>query len=759
MHESFSQYELCQRTERNKGLYTADQRVRRNDARGTRQNPSGNRRGLECPEERDYYPHWAPSPWIDIAVFTNDAQEEPCVDPEDEDCSVRCRYYLENSFNMHSKSYCDVNPGQDVSAKLNSQAWGQRKWYNNQDACEANGFSWYNISLSDVVDGLSYPMCAKTQFARVNHLGNAVDTTVGDFSTGDDDTQVAANLNANRVMWTVPDIPTPRGTQYYANNDMDHAYASCVLRVRYNITTSDFPAWPSDAMDPDHPWYNAMVTSANNSNSNSDVNPQTPLEQDPYVYIGAGDADNEDMFVSLAVNTNQYARTFQDRSYTFQIKRRPTATTETNTDTDVPALPEDAVGALSAATSNKVFNVNVRGKRGNIVQTYPAVEYDFVPNSLALEQGDVIHFQWTGSDYNPRRGCNDGEGGPPDPNDFKTSANTHQNSRADRSNIVFMEAMASNVPMDMAGYTQDQADTSNFDSATRIALSADAILAHTPCASAACTDMATCPTEDLADAEACVALIRRLAYLNQQQDGLALALREGEDCLTEDELDAINSKSERENHPLNCAKLNAKPFPYFDAGAMVLRRPGRFAFFSSRNNNFSNRDQTGIICVKGDGETCETDADGVLQDTNPFLNTEENLRATLGSGADSAAARCFDEANSDAAANAQGASSCQGAAEDDDILDDATVAIENKDNDALGDGNADPCDIIFWDITSSKSNRVVRYLMLAIILLFVGIFVTWLTYFSYNRYQAYLDKTYKFRDGKDWKARKQTEMT
>ena len=74
--------------------------------------------------------------------------------------------------------------------------------------------------------------------------------------------------------------------------------------------------------------------------------------------------------------------------------------------------------------------MNVRGKRGNIVQVYPAVEYDFVPNRLHTKVGDYVHFQWTGCDTNPAN--NDGEG-------------TRQ---TDRSNIAQMDTQRHNKPWD-----------------------------------------------------------------------------------------------------------------------------------------------------------------------------------------------------------------------------------------------------------------------------------------------------------------------
>ena len=70
------------------GLFTADQKVR-SQAIHTRQNPNGQRRGYECPEERDYYPYWHPTEWKDIVVFAHNKSW--------------CGYYQEESFNVKEK--------------------------------------------------------------------------------------------------------------------------------------------------------------------------------------------------------------------------------------------------------------------------------------------------------------------------------------------------------------------------------------------------------------------------------------------------------------------------------------------------------------------------------------------------------------------------------------------------------------------------------------------------------------------------------
>merc|ERR1712159_946822 len=92
MHESGAWYRSCKLTARNDRLYHADQKLNGNNARATRQNPNGNRRGLECPEERDYYPYWNPSMWIDIGVVVSNDEW--------------CDYYKAHSQNVEAKYIC-----------------------------------------------------------------------------------------------------------------------------------------------------------------------------------------------------------------------------------------------------------------------------------------------------------------------------------------------------------------------------------------------------------------------------------------------------------------------------------------------------------------------------------------------------------------------------------------------------------------------------------------------------------------------------
>ncbi|XP_001628323.2 protein DD3-3 [Nematostella vectensis] len=357
MHENYEYYTNCKYRNRNKGLFTADQKLRGNSAKYTRQNPGGTRRGYECPEERDHYPYWHPTPWKDIAVLTNN--------PE------RCKLYQSESENIKGRYACEV-PEEYIS----SSRWRNYIIPSTEDECKAfrypqnspNGTraTWKQFPSHD----LPPPDCRETDWSRDNHLGNGI----GGY--------------ANTYNWTLPDLN----------------HEQCVLRIRYNISTGEFNGWDAKV----------------NSSLNQPLKPKTPgslldvgekfgldsqaaaergyiYKQNPVVSMFPGEA-GKIFNLQLAINTNQLGRVFQDRSHTFAVRRRP--------------------GNLKG---KNIHNVNVRGKRGNIVQVYPAVEYDFTPNTVLMRNGDYVHFQWTGSNTNPNN--NDGQG----------SAGT------DRSNVLVLE--------------------------------------------------------------------------------------------------------------------------------------------------------------------------------------------------------------------------------------------------------------------------------------------------------------------------------
>jgi len=326
-HESEAYYFECKSRSRNKGLFTADQVLNGASAKFTRQNPNGNRRGLECPEERDYYPYWSPTPWRDIVILTTEFERF---------CDNKTGLYTGPSQNNVRAYKCisTTNPTGAIQAIT-------------KEACTTAQGEWVGF-----MHGLPAPLCRAAPWSRPNHLGN------GRFG------------EPNTFNWTLPWVDTLRASGVYmydANNG--GSFAKCVLRLRYNISTDDY--------DP----YN--TTSKNNHNPQAGI--ISPVTNNPTVNVGA-----DLQGLRLAINTAQFGRVFEDRSHTFYIRSRPSN------------IPKSA----------RIVNLNVRGKRGNIVQTFPSVEYDFVPSRVSVLPSDFIHVQWTRSNtHNNGDPAGDGQAG------------------------------------------------------------------------------------------------------------------------------------------------------------------------------------------------------------------------------------------------------------------------------------------------------------------------------------------------------------
>jgi hypothetical protein len=87
--------------------------------------------------------------------------------------------------------------------------------------------------------------------------------------------------------------------------------------------------------------------------------------------------------------------------------------------------------------------LNVRGKRGNIVQTFPSVEYDFIPNELTVKTNDFMHIQWTGSNSNERDLAGQGR------------------DQTDRSNFVMLDDLNKNIPSGKVAFYNNNNPLSN----------------------------------------------------------------------------------------------------------------------------------------------------------------------------------------------------------------------------------------------------------------------------------------------------------
>jgi plastocyanin len=348
-HESEEYYAFAKQRDRNKGLFTADQKLQGDDSTKTRQNPGGTRRGLEVPEERDYFPYWRPSIWRPVAIMHNDVEE----------CKTEM---AAKSMANEAKTQCVPTRAQ-INGQLNNNQLNALVNSETEADCTAANGRWKTHTYTMPAD---YPMCLKATWSQVNNLGNVQDTGKGGLPQNWD--------------WELPTIDQFRdsGCYVYQANGGGTAgqeYVRIVTRMRYNMTTMDYAPYTTDS----------------DCNQNNNQQNQSPVQQNPTVDVGV-----EMQGLRLALNTAQTGRTFQDRSHVMRIMRKQTG----------------APGTAAMQGAGKILNVNVQGKRGNIVQTFPAVEYDFWPKIAEVNVGDCIAFQWTGSNtHNNGNPAGDGQAG------------------------------------------------------------------------------------------------------------------------------------------------------------------------------------------------------------------------------------------------------------------------------------------------------------------------------------------------------------
>nr|XP_058959344.1 protein DD3-3-like isoform X1 [Pocillopora verrucosa] len=395
LHEPANYYQAYYRRERNKGLFTADQKLKGDLPIYTRQNAAGTRRGLEVPEERDYYPYWGPTPWRDIAIMVSDKKTEQLM-----------KEYVNSPHYGHK--YLCIMPtklaGNDDCPPDNANVKGEKcvAKYITSEKCKAAGGTWtkfitnyvektagvlstcHNVGEMKLARGIPYEphkisqgADQKEQFVLVHKPPEVIYAP----STVVNHNGMSMEGKFSSYKWKVPCFPT-------------NTTQRCVLRIRYNITTRDVPRG---------------FTASNNHKVKN--NPKTK-------------AVDKTTVLQIALNTAQLGRTFQDRSHVIILKPRS-------------KLP-------MKFQHSSIYYINGMGKRGNIVQAYPAMEYRFYPERLTVTTDDVVCFVWSGSNNNQN---NAGEG----------------TARTDRTNVCWIKegcqslkpAACSSLPLEVVDHVDE----------------------------------------------------------------------------------------------------------------------------------------------------------------------------------------------------------------------------------------------------------------------------------------------------------------
>jgi len=267
-HEPEHYYRMCYSRERNKGLFTANRNI--NEGKGataTRQEQNSERYGFECTEERDYYPYWHPSPWMDLAIFASNTS--------------RCAYFQTESQNVKERHHCiDPNDLESYDASK----------FNQELSCINAGFQWTAVPSWDI----PAPECLIAPSQRDNRLGNVDARGDAEASQGED----FAHFD-----WWIP--------EYLIPDDADEA--RCVIRLRYNISTLE-------TLDTFDQGDNVGKIETDPVNTVGSYAPK--LDENGDEIEDEDDDVSETMPVRMSINTAQFGRTFEDRTQVFRILRR-----------------------------------------------------------------------------------------------------------------------------------------------------------------------------------------------------------------------------------------------------------------------------------------------------------------------------------------------------------------------------------------------------------------------------------------------------
>lgn len=490
-HENWNDYYTCKHTERNRGLYWADQTTNGNDARFTRQNENGQRRGLECGEERDYYPYWRPTPWKDIAVLPAKTKH--------------CSMYQKESQNVSPKYYCEC----DQECRQNANLQGQKIPIEESKCRSAQG-KWREVPAWNI----PIPACIPHAQGADNHLG------------------MAFHVNQKGKRKLSKGQPQYAGYTFTFTPDMAGAKASlrdegqlCVFRLRYNISTGDYPGHryvhkSKEVYDHSYNCPDGQKTGGEDLADNPQcydtlLDDNIPLYERPYVKVF------KDMpKLSIAINTDQSSRTFQDRTFVFRVKNRP----------------------REMGKDDKIWNLSMRGTRGNIVQTYPSTEYQFTPTHLTIDHNTWISYNCHGSDFNEERNANNGEG-------WEYSG---------RCSLLQTRHASLNIPR-----PEEKINIVSDKIARRLAM---------PHFEPPHIDTGTKPEYST------------YSLVN---------------CLEKEDYDAGNFDGANFNEAIvNCGKLNHMPRMYNVNFKVSDSSDGEYSFVDTRNNNFSNRSQKFTLYVE-----------------------------------------------------------------------------------------------------------------------------------------------------------------